>query len=95
MVLYSLFQSEDDSSETNSVCSEGREEGGEGGRGRVTTAGAKKGRPMIVSDDSEGSSLDSSDNEFEEQIRKMKVSRSNISWNYRKVTAGLSRLFLK
>ena len=28
----------------------------------------------IVSDDSEGSSLDSSDNEFEEQIRKMKVS---------------------
>lgn len=28
---------------------------------------------MIVSDDSEGSSLDSSDNDFEEQIRKMKV----------------------
>ena len=57
------------------MCSEGREEGGEGesGRGGVTTAGAKKGRPMIVSDDSEGSSLDSSDNEFEEQIRKMKV----------------------
>lgn len=36
-------------------------------------AGGKKGRPMIASDDSEGSSRDSSDSEFEEQIRKMKV----------------------
>ena len=34
----------------------------------------KGGTALIGSDDSEGSSMDSSDNDFEEQIRKMKVS---------------------
>lgn len=33
----------------------------------------KKGTAVMGSDDSEGSSMDSSDNDFEEQIRKMKV----------------------
>lgn len=33
----------------------------------------KKDGDMMGTDDSEGSSMDSSDNEFDEQIRKMKV----------------------
>jgi hypothetical protein len=37
----------------------------------------KKGAAMLGSDDSEGSSMDSSDNDFEEQIRKMKVSNKD------------------
>ena len=38
--------------------------------------GSRREKKGTVSEDSEGSSLDSSDNEFEEQIRKMKVSMS-------------------
>ena len=37
----------------------------------------RKGGAMLVSDDSDGSSLDSSDNDFEKQIRKLKVRNSD------------------
>lgn len=40
--------------------------------------GGRREKKGLVSEDSEGSSLDSSDNEFEEQIRKMKV-REGVS----------------
>jgi len=36
--------------------------------------GRRKRDRMLISDDSDDSSLDSSDNDFEEQIRKLKVS---------------------
>lgn len=42
------------------------------GVNRAERRGKKEGH-MMGTDDSEGSSMDSSDNEFDEQIRKMKV----------------------
>lgn len=62
----------DDSSRTASPCSD--VDGGGGARRVGSGTGRREKKGPMMSEDSEGSSLDSSDNEFEEQIRKMKVS---------------------
>ena len=51
---------------------------------RVRGGGGRKRERVLMSDDSDGSALDSSDNDFEEQIRKLKVS----GW---KIVSGLRR----
>lgn len=51
--------------------------------------GGRREKKGLVSEDSEGSSLDSSDNEFEEQIRKMKVREAVSAWG---IVAGIQIL---
>ena len=83
------LQSDDSSRSPTPCSERGRSTGGEslsvGGEGRSVGSergsavkggigsGARKRDKVLVSDDSEESTLDSSDNDFEEQIKKMKV----------------------